>query len=1554
MNENQSEILNSNKKPYEKFFKSLVLTHKIQENLKKLNYQINLKLDSINSNVYTDQVEESNVYEQKPFILQYIEHQNTLNKNQQNQRNTSKNNRIKQYSTRKRKKLSLEVKSTEYPLAIVPKTGAVNRIIPKDDNRENNQIKVNVESLDNEKTNILEEHTQNTRIQFSDIHIQDHLKIVGCRQNKQSEHQRNSLGVDQSQLPTKTSRQVSQKKKLHSIDENIVNEYQDGDFITSGIEGKKKFDYDLLKCNREEEKTLKKRCPVPVSEKSPFCLNTTNKCCLFGTRNPFIPWFSLDTLVMEYGRRSQNGPLLLKRKRCRSVDMDRRHIYQYPLKYEKNLHSSLLNLKYQMNDELILIQNYTSLFDEVCSQRKQVLVIEDKNTIMYEEKNCGKYYPKDDCFLNRFQQEIDLENNFQQKSIENVLSSYKRINQLHFNPEIFYLQLSLLPDQSIQLNSYDISLLVEQSKLQWIKTTTDENNSSINWTKLIHKLPSNIEVDFMYIGGNQKHRKQPSNFKLIMNEIDRLTQDIETNQFKTLAFNLCRRGALYRKIGRLQEAKIDLTKAIEIEPNLSSAHWNIHFLHLIEGRIEDALYDLNQCEKCSSIINSVHKLFTDYNLTTDNHNSSVKICQKKVEQFYQNILYSKAFIYSILNDSKREIEIWTDLINCNPTNEKAYLQRAIVYQKLKMFHQANIDFTKILCLNPKSQEALFQCGLHQFYNNNWRQAIDYFQEVIINKPTHFEAHYFMAISLIKLYQYDRCLAELTACLYYQPLHYKALFTRGCLLAKVCPLQSLRDLTMCICIGNRKYRTLAIIYRGLKFYEMKQYTLAIHDFQTAIHDGCPQVLDVYRLLGLTYAQLKLWSRAIQTFTEGIKNQTMPEDTHLLLCRAEAYHSCGQYEKAIMDIQRVIHLKPNVAQYYLLLGHNLSQLSHIQLVQRFVQHYLNLSQIQNKNNNHEHVKQIALSYYYLGKYNDADSVLSKSQTKHKSVQLDYVLLHALVLDKLQRTNESVNLLENTLKKSAYLYRAQSKLRWIISQVEEASNLSMNQSACYHDEEVLNDISQALVLITTKTSPFYETNFYGPLKFINLLDQCLLTRIVYFALHKRYTKAILNCNEAIQQSPKWTRIWIYRGVFKYILRTYNFCEADLNYAIEKNETCSLAYYNRGLCHQTQANWIKAIQDYGSAIEYASLHGLVRFLSLINRSILYIEKYRNYEAALNDLYQAEIILNNTTYIHYNHEMNEVLPVDRNLNKNKINLHIKLMHTIGICHQRLEQYAKAEQIFHKLTLKEPGFLQGHIGHANCLMEYGGYMIKMKLSGSKKLWEQALTEYEYASKLDEFNLEASIGLSMCLQVLGCLNDALKHITNSLNNHYDQIELNCSETIIIDSKYFSSNHITTLLADAYDCRAIIYLQLGQFQYAIDDLTIAIRLNRYSTKYLINRGVAHLRNHDIMSAMIDFKNAIQNDPENSLANYHLALIYLHHGQFEQAENAVNITLSGKCCLPLKYYQLESVRLDPSVWLLRGIIRLLKYEPNNNRRQSILYEALNDVYQAEQLIRLEYILI
>jgi len=80
--------------------------------------------------------------------------------------------------------------------------------------------------------------------------------------------------------------------------------------------------------------------------------------------------------------------------------------------------------------------------------------------------------------------------------------------------------------------------------------------------------------------------------------------------------------------------------------------------------------------------------------------------------------------------------------------------------------------------------------------------------------------------------------------------------------------------------------------------------------------------------------------------------------------------------------------------------------------------------------------------------------------------------------------------------------------------------------------------------------------------------LSRAAYFGQQGRYTKAILNCNEAINLKPNSVRAFVYRGALKYKINAFRLAVNDLSQAITLDNKCHLAYYNRALCHQSLNN--------------------------------------------------------------------------------------------------------------------------------------------------------------------------------------------------------------------------------------------------------------------------------------------------------------------------------------------------------------------------------------------------
>lgn len=131
---------------------------------------------------------------------------------------------------------------------------------------------------------------------------------------------------------------------------------------------------------------------------------------------------------------------------------------------------------------------------------------------------------------------------------------------------------------------------------------------------------------------------------------------------------------------------------------------------------------------------------------------------------------------------------------------------------------------------------------------------------------------------------------------------------------------------------------------------------------------------------------------------------------------------------------------------------------------------------------------------------------------------------------------------------------------------------------------------------------------------LYQAFLGRACIYGSQQRYTKAILNCNQAIRINPKSVRSFLYRGALKYLAKTYAPAIDDLTEAIKLDQTCSLAYYNRALCHQHLNELQAALKDYSVVL---MLGDYLNYRAFINRALVYFQM-KDYSNALSDFTSA------------------------------------------------------------------------------------------------------------------------------------------------------------------------------------------------------------------------------------------------------------------------------------------------------------------------------------------------
>uniref|UniRef100_A0A8D1CIJ4 Tetratricopeptide repeat domain 6 n=1 Tax=Sus scrofa TaxID=9823 RepID=A0A8D1CIJ4_PIG len=332
-----------------------------------------------------------------------------------------------------------------------------------------------------------------------------------------------------------------------------------------------------------------------------------------------------------------------------------------------------------------------------------------------------------------------------------------------------------------------------------------------------------------------------------------------------------------------------------------------------------------------------------------------------------------------------------------------------------------------------------------------------------------------------------------------------------------------------------------------------------------------------------------------------------------------------------------------------------------------------------------------------------------------------------------------------------------------------------------------------------------------------QAYLSRVAFYGLKGRYSKGILNCSEAIKIYPQSVRAYIYRGVLKYYNKTYKLAITDLTTAINMDKNSYIAFYNRALCY-TKINELRmALTDYGIVL-LLDAGGTLILNTFINRGLIYTE-LGQFSFALEDFKQAALM-------------------------SKTN--VSLCQATAMCCHRNKEFEEAVNFFTRALKIDPCFPDAYIGRGNSYMEYG----------HEEATKQAQKDFLKALHVNPMYTKARICLGYNLQAQGKFQKAWNHFTIAIQ---------------VDPK----NYL------AYEGRAVVCLQMGDYFAAIQDINAAIKINT-TAEFLTNRGVIHEFMGQQQNAMRDYQAAISLNPTYSLAYFNAGNIYFHHRQFSQASD------------------------------------------------------------------------
>eukprot|EP00063_Salmo_salar_P075225 XP_014050060.1 PREDICTED: tetratricopeptide repeat protein 6 isoform X1 [Salmo salar] len=868
-------------------------------------------------------------------------------------------------------------------------------------------------------------------------------------------------------------------------------------------------------------------------------------------------------------------------------------------------------------------------------------------------------------------------------------------------------------------------------------------------------------------------------------EVAKLTQDI-AQQDRPSAFYLCRRGALQKKLGRLNQALEDLNAAISLEPYLLDAYWHRHSIYLLRNNQNSALDDLNFI---------------------------IKHTKKHADAFK-----SKAEIYRVRGETILAIINYTQAIKCRPEDDDNYFKRAEMYEKRNEIQLAMEDYAKTFTINPGRTDALLTHGLHYFHSCNWMVALSDFSLLLQRDPSHAIARTYRGRIYAKVGQYQEAIEDFSLAVHLDPNAWLAFYHRGCLLRKMMPDIALQDLSISVLINDSQENLSAFLHRGLLYTERQQWQQAVSDFEAVIKLDRSVAL-AHVILGLIF-MLNMGQNyeAIQMFSNALRVD--PTYIRGYICRAQAYRNVNDLKRALKDVTRAIHMKPDAQQLYIMRGQYLCDMEQFDLATFCIQYAAEM----NKALGSSPIQQAAVQSF-LG--NDAKAIacleaatnnqpsppililLGKTQMKaRKFMEAVESFRKALILLSPNETNlYNVSEAAEVFYLTGLCYMALDLLLQAFDAFSNAVKINPDYADAYHQRGLCRMRLQQ----SESVQDFNRALFINP----NLF-QVYLSRAAFYGAKGRYSKAILNCNEAIKIQPKSVRVYLYRGALKFYLKVYKGAVEDLTMALRIDKTCSFAYYNRGVCYQQLKEYELALRDYGIVLLLPSKKE-IDLKVLINRALLYVE-LSDHHNALQDFKAASLRS----------------PEDATI-----------YHALGVSHHRLGQLQESVEAYSQAMQISPFFLDAYVGRGNAYMDYG----------HTQATKHAQRDFLSALHLNPLCSNARICLAYNFQVFGCFQRAWNQFTVAAE---------------IDSKCWK----------AFEGRAVINLQMGNTYAAFQDINMALKHHPVSDQLLTNRGVINQFMGDKTNAMKDYQRAISLNTKYALAFFNAANLYFYNRQFEQA--------------------------------------------------------------------------
>ncbi|MET8346529.1 tetratricopeptide repeat protein, partial [Streptomyces microflavus] len=383
----------------------------------------------------------------------------------------------------------------------------------------------------------------------------------------------------------------------------------------------------------------------------------------------------------------------------------------------------------------------------------------------------------------------------------------------------------------------------------------------------------------------------------------------ERSHDRDLSEMLIRRAREHLDAGRFDEAVIDCTAAIEIDPQNAVGFRVRGEAHFMADRFDEAVRDLNASLELDPQDAETYWIRGRTYRWTDRFDEAFADLTRahELDPFLAGPLASRGVAYLATERFDEALIDLTAAIELGSQDAQTFWYRGRAYLAADRWDEAIADLTRAHELDPTLAAPLSSRGLARICAGQFDEALIDLTAAIELESQDAETFWIRGEVYREFGRFDEAVADQTVALTLKPDYVVALASRGQAYREAGRFdEAVTDLTAALALDPDSASALAS--RGQAYREAGRFDEAVTDLTAALALD-PDSASALASRGQAYREAGRFDEAVTDLTAALHRD--PDSASALAQRGEAYREAGRFDEAVTDLTAALHRDPDYA-------------------------------------------------------------------------------------------------------------------------------------------------------------------------------------------------------------------------------------------------------------------------------------------------------------------------------------------------------------------------------------------------------------------------------------------------------------------------------------------------------------------------------------------------------------------------------------------------------------------------------------------------------------------